>query len=110
MGENNNNNHPAGRWPMLKASASQLNVPIIGQPFDLKGWYVSVMLMCRCGANEPTLLVGQFGAATMCPACKRVFILKSLRTNALGQMEFQLQLRVAEPVPAGDAPPPGVST
>lgn len=96
MGDNNNHDRP----PMLKAGVRPA-LPIVGQPFEIKGWFLTLMVACRCGANEPCLMAGQIGAVTMCPACRRVFVLKSINVNAGGQVEFQLQLAIV----ATDTPP-----
>lgn len=62
-------------------------IPIIGQPFALKGWVPTVMITCNCEAKEPVLIVGVMQPA-QCPACKRGFVVGAIQYNGqTGQNE-----------------------
>lgn len=66
-------------------------VPILGQPFVLKGWFPTIQLVCNCGAHEPVLIVGGPGSAGHCPACKKAFVYQGLQMDPVTQ---QLQLNI----------------
>ena len=69
-----------GRAPIAFPPAA---IPIVGQPFTLKGWFPTVVIVCNCGeAHEPILLVGEGPQA--CPACKRTFVIAHV-THQHGQ-------------------------
>lgn len=79
-------------------------VPIIGQPFALKTWNVSVVVACQCPAKEPVFLVAP-GAVNKCPACGRGFVLQGMNVNN-GQIGFAIGLVATEPadLAAGSIP------
>jgi hypothetical protein len=62
-----NNNSPFR--PFQKPAG---DIPIIGQPFKVKGGFCTVMVQCTCQAAEPVLLLG--GSPAKCTACGRTFI------------------------------------
>lgn len=47
-------------------------IPIIGQPFQIKGWFSTVLIVCNCPAKE-SIVIPQ-AAAARCPSCGRVFL------------------------------------
>ena len=67
-------NHNNGNGKNLQPFASTGKVPIIGQPFVMKGWFPTVHIVCACEAKEPVLLVGD--AVGVCPACHRGFVIQ----------------------------------
>ena len=82
------------------------NIPIIGQPFTLKNFFITVQIVCNCPAKEPLLLVG--GGPAQCPACKQGFVFQGLGADPAGQLQFKIGLvRQAEEPPAADAEPEG---
>lgn len=76
-------------------------VPIVGQPFTLKNFFVTVQIVCNCAGKEPILLVGP--AIGTCPACRRQFQFQGLRTEQ-GQLQFMIAL-VANTAEHKPAPP-----
>jgi hypothetical protein len=74
-----NNENGNGQRPALAFKQQQPQVAIIGQPFTIKGWFPTVLLVCNCGANE-ALMVPR-GAGAQCPACKRVFTIQAVQGN-----------------------------
>ncbi len=67
------------------------NIPIVGQPFEVKGWLIQVLLVCKCETPQPILLIGLPGqAAAQCPSCKRIFGLTGLGMAPNGDMQFQI--------------------
>jgi len=45
-----------------------MSVPIIGQPFEVKNWFMVVNLEChRCNAHSLVTCLGLF--VTICPSC-----------------------------------------
>lgn len=77
-------------------------VPILGQPFTLKNFFVTVQIVCNCAGKEPILLVGP--AIGTCSACLRRFQFQGLRTEQ-GQLQFMISLiaNTAEPEPGPPA-------
>ena len=78
-------------------------VPIIGQPFTVKGGFPTTLLQCQCEAHEPVMLIG--GSPGQCSACHRTFVCASFSFNAqTGQIQVQVGLvnqPAPEPEPAG---------
>lgn len=105
-----NGNGPIGIAP---GSGIGPSVPIIGQPFSIHGWFVTVVLQCKCGQREPVLVAGKIGAQGQCPACQRVFIIQAVASRPNGQLEFSIAMAVpksrggVEMEPAPDDPEGG---
>ena len=57
-------------------------IPIVGQPFKLTGWFLTLSLQCQCDAREGVLIVGQIGAGAECTACHRVYQIQRIDHNA----------------------------
>lgn len=73
-------------------------IPLVNQPFTLKGFLFTISLKCRCG--EPVLLVGAFGSTAICQGCKQTVLLRGL--TAQGQrLNFDLAVGMAQPDLAG---------
>lgn len=75
-------------------------IPLVGQPYTLKNWFVTVEVQCNCVAKEPVLIVGQLGSAGKCPACNNVYRMDVVETNRQsGQMGFGITVgrAVVEP-------------
>ncbi len=57
------------------------DVPIVGQPFQVKGWSSTVLITCQCVPHgEPVMLVGQ--APGQCPRCQRAFVVVAVTFDA----------------------------
>lgn len=81
------------------------NIPIVGQPFALKNFFITVQIVCNCAAKEPILLVGHGPA--QCPACHQGFQFSGLGVQN-GQLQFKIGLvRQQEPPPGDEAGPEG---
>lgn len=65
-------------------------VPIIGQPFTLKNFFVTLQILCNCEDKEPVLLVGN--GIGKCPACDRMFQLQGIKADQRGQLQFAIGL------------------
>ena len=57
-------------------------IPILGQPFTMKTFFVTVQIVCNCEAKEPVLLVAN-GVGT-CPGCRRQYQLQQVKGLQLG--------------------------
>lgn len=88
--------HDNGQKPPLAFNPPG-GIPILGQPFVIKGWFPTVLLGCNCGAHEAVMVPR--GGASQCPACKRVFSIQQMVIT--GQVQFGIG--VAAPEDAGDA-------
>ncbi len=75
-------------------------VPIVGQPFVVKGGYATTLVQCTCGAREPVLLVGQ--APNFCPACDLGFRVSLFSIDEQGQLKVGIRLVRRAP----EEPPP----
>lgn len=90
----NNHDHPIPFRP------GTVGVPIIGQPFEVKGGFPTVQIVCTCHAREPLLLIG--ANVVRCPACGRGFACAVFSFDAsTGQIGVKIGLVVA----AREAPP-----
>lgn len=76
MAENGNGHN--GHTPALAFKPST-GIPIIGQPFTIKGWFPTVLLICNCGKGEAVMVPK--GGAAACPACSRVFTIQAVQGN-----------------------------
>ena len=83
------------------------NIPIIGAPFTLEGWFFQIVLMCRCDNPKPVLLVGQPPhAKSQCQHCKRIYMLLGISITPDGKPNFNVGMQVPNDVPAAPPPPP----
>ena len=74
-----------GGFPDLN---KRTDVPIIGAPYTLKNWCITVMLVCGCEKKEPVLFVGQLGTMAQCPACQKVYQLQAFGMNPDKTIQF----------------------
>lgn len=93
-----NGNSPVVKFPT--------GVPIVGQPFTLKNFFVTVQIVCNCEGKEPVLLVGN-GIGT-CPGCRRGFQLQGIQSNPRG-LEFRIGLITPQASAAPAPEPPAAS-
>jgi hypothetical protein len=84
----NNGNGKAGD---LLEFGNRRDVPIIGQPFTIKGWLPTVLIVCNCEGKEPLLI--QRSSPTVCPTCKRTFTV----AQVVGQVNFGIGVAAPEP-------------
>ena len=99
-----NDNGHGGKPPLpFRAPAG---VPIIGQPFTVKGGYATALIQCQCEAREPVLLLGN--APAFCAGCHRGFIIVGFSFDArVGQIQVNVGLVQGQPSVPPD--PAGVS-
>jgi hypothetical protein len=86
-------------------SIKDVNVPIVGAAYTLKGWFLTLNLVCNCEAKESLLLVGSLGAVAKCPACHAAYQLQGVASDtAANRMQFSIGVGHAAPtpVPAAD--------
>lgn len=83
--------HGNGNGPIVQFPK---HLPIIGQLFTLKNFFVTVQIQCNCEAKEPVLLVGN--GLSQCPACKRIFQMQGIQPGANGQLSFAIGLVVPQ--------------
>lgn len=97
-----NGNGNKGQKPIVLPGGQ--HVPIIGQPFDIKGFQVTVALVCKCDGAH-TILVTSSGLS-QCPACKKAYSVAGLQYQAGKPPHFNMAiampnaLKSAEPLPA----------
>jgi hypothetical protein len=98
-----NNSYPFRPFRKAPAPPSDEGVPIIGQPFKVKGGFATVMLQCTCEAAEPVLLLG--GSPGKCTACGRMFVTHTFKFDMqTGQINVNVALvqeRKPDDEPAG---------
>jgi hypothetical protein len=85
--------------PPLSFRPSPENIPIVGQPFLIKGWYPTVLLVCNCEAREALMLPR--GAAVQCPGCKRLYTIQQILAPA--GVQFGIGVMTAEDAAPGAA-------
>ena len=75
-------------------------IPIVGQPFKLKGWFPTVLITCLCQPHgEPVMLVGT--APGQCPQCQRAYVVGQVNYDATtNHLQIGIGL-VRPPEPAG---------
>jgi hypothetical protein len=105
MGGNNGNVRTFGDRLQQMAAKARQDVPIVGQPFVLEGWFLQLLLTCRCEHPKPVLILGQPGAAAgQCASCHTVYTLISLGLNPQGQPSFNVAMSAAPPTAPEPAP------
>lgn len=87
----------------FRPPAPKNDIPIIGQPFKVKGGFPTVLLQCTCDAKEPVMLIG--GQPGACAACGRMFVVASF---AFDRQSGQIQVNVG--LMQGQMPEPIGST
>lgn len=75
------------------------DVPIIGQPMTVVGWFPTVNVVCNCGQHQPLLIVG-FNAPSVCPHCRNGYVLQAVAQDArTGQQpSFHVAIARAEQI------------
>ena len=74
-------------------------IPIVGQPFHLKGFFATVMLQCNCEAREPVMLIGTGPGS--CKSCGRTFLIGSVSYNVNDPQNAQIGVAVVRNDPQG---------
>jgi hypothetical protein len=94
-----------GSRPPIPFGAPSQAIPIVGQTFELKTWFLQLLVMCRCQSPQPVLLIGQPGSAGgRCAACRRVYQLQSISIDpASGQPQFGIASGYVAGEPSSDA-------
>lgn len=62
-----------------------MDLPIIGQPFDVVLAYSTAIIQCKCPA-QPTFALHGKGKPTVCPACGNVYAISDSGTLQIGQV------------------------
>ncbi len=85
-----------GNGPIVFPGA---RVPIVGQPFDLVGFLVTGLVVCKCEGGAVPLLVTQ-NAPTQCPKCRKAYVVQGLQWKQ-GQPPG-MQVAIIQAEPSGD--------
>lgn len=70
-------------------------IALVGQPYQLKSWCPTVLIVCNCEAKEPLMVVGS-SRPTQCPHCKKTYQIARLEFDAL-KNKFNVGLAVGVP-------------
>lgn len=62
-------------------TAPRSTIPIVGQAFELKGWFPTVLIVCHCEAKAPVMIVGTKNAS-FCSGCKRAYQVGGVKFDA----------------------------
>lgn len=85
---NGNGNGAHGAAP---AKIQHDGIPIVGQPFQVKGGFPTVSIQCTCPGKDAVLLIAN--APGICPSCKRGFVVTSFTfTGQTGQIQVNIGL------------------
>lgn len=85
-----------GSKPPMPFAPPTGQIPIIGQPYQLRGIVPQVLLRCTCDGKEPLLLIG-IGATAKCPACERLFVLEKMVAVKGGEMSAEIGVGIPKP-------------
>lgn len=69
-------------------------IPIVGQPFTIKAWFPTVMLVCNCEGKQPVMIPR--GAAAQCPSCKKLYTIQQLAFTPEGNVNFGIGVMTPE--------------
>lgn len=83
----NNGRAPSSQFPGA-------NVPIVGQPFEVVGFLVSVVVLCRCEGRRSLLVTSN--QVTQCPACKKGYVVHAVNWQKDQPPAFRLAIVVPE--------------
>ena len=72
------------------------DIPIVGQPFTIRDWYPTLLLVCHCKAQAPVIVSRSAG---QCPGCHKRYSIQGLQVSPQGQMTWQIGIGV--PTPSG---------
>lgn len=61
--------------PFGRTIGSLVGVPLVGTPYEVRGWQVSVVLLCKCQEPGYPLLVSSH-AVTPCPGCQKGYVVQ----------------------------------
>jgi hypothetical protein len=89
-GPNGNGNNNGQRPPLSFKPVN--DIPIIGQPFTIKGWFPTVLLTCNCAKPEAVMIPR--GGAAACPSCGRIYSIQVVQGNVqfgIGVMTPELE-------------------
>ena len=78
-------------------------IPIIGQPFELVGWYATALLRCHCRPDKPPVVIPE-GAAGVCPSCHQQYLIVGKIVHPT--QGFALQIGMARPEQAAPSSAP----
>lgn len=56
------------------------NVPIIGQPFEVTGMLITVVVVCKCELQRSLLVTSN--AVTECPGCHKGYVVQQIDWTA----------------------------
>lgn len=95
------NGHGNGATP---SKIQHDGIPIIGQPFQIKGGFPTASLQCGCAGRDAVLLVGS--SPGQCASCKRAFVIAKFVYDAqTGRIDVNIglvqQQEQPTPEPAG---------
>lgn len=91
MSDHNGNGHKRAL-----AFSPPKGIPLVGQPFTIKGWFPTVLLTCNCEGKEPVMIPR--GGAAQCPACKNIYTIRQIQAPA--GVNFGIGVTSAEEVQA----------
>ena len=90
-----------GRKPPAPIPGGAL--PIIGQPFEIKGWQFTALLVCKCDGTQHPLLVTN-GNFVRCRACGKAYTIQACQFTAGQPPAFNIGV-VAKPEDGKPAEP-----
>lgn len=64
-------------------------VPIVGQPFDIEGYSVTALVVCRCDGDKHPLLA-MLGGHVACPVCGKGYTVHAATFEASKAPQFQI--------------------
>lgn len=65
------------------------DIPIVGQPFTLRDWYPTLLLVCNCEAKAPLIVSRTPG---QCAGCKKLYSVQGMQVTPQGHIQWQIAI------------------
>lgn len=82
---------------LFGSNGNHPDVPIIGQPVEIKGYLIIVQVVCKCDPKEPhPMMARSDGAIVVCPGCKRGYFVRGITAKAGEKPHVNLGIQLTE--------------
>ena len=79
-----------------RTAPATADVPIIGQPFEVQGCQVTVLLVCKCDPQRPRALLITNTGAMQCKGCGKAYTVHGLSIGGGKPPQFNIGVIVPE--------------
>ena len=84
-----------------KPPTGDANIPIVGQAYQIRDWYPTVLLVCNCQPENKAMMILARGPG-QCPLCKQIYTLQGISILPNGAVQFAMAIGTPAPAPSGE--------